>query len=78
MLGGYFFSIQVMRVGDIGFIAPFRYTGLLWALLLGWVVFGDWPGALTLIGAGIVVATGVFTLYRERKLKVQAEKTRRT
>ena len=78
VLGGYFFSIQVMRVGDIGFIAPFRYTGLLWALLLGWVVFGDWPGALTLIGAGIVVATGVFTLYRERKLKVQPEKTRRT
>ncbi|NUH65605.1 DMT family transporter [Sulfitobacter sp. S0837] len=70
VLGGYFFSIQVMRVGDVSFIAPFRYTGLLWALLLGWLVFGDWPGTLTLIGAAIVVATGIFTLYRERKVKL--------
>ena len=76
-MGGYFFSIQVMRTGDVAFIAPFRYTGLLWALLLGWLIFGDWPGTLTLIGAGIVVATGVFTLYRERKLKIQAAKVRR-
>ncbi|EDQ06756.1 Riboflavin transporter [Sulfitobacter indolifex] len=78
VLGGYFFSIQVMRVGDVAFVAPFRYTGLLWALLLGWFIFGDWPGTLTMIGAGIVVATGVFTLYRERALKIQAEKVRRT
>ena len=70
VLGGYFFSIQVMRVGDVSFVAPFRYTGLLWALVLGWVVFGDFPGFLTLIGAGIVVATGVFTLYRERRVKL--------
>ena len=57
-----------MRVGEIGFVAPFRYTGLVWALILGLVVFGDWPDALTLAGAAIVVATGLFTLYRERKL----------
>ncbi|KIN66464.1 Integral membrane protein [Sulfitobacter noctilucae] len=68
VLGGYFFSIQVMRSGDVSFTAPFRYTGLIWALLLGWFVFGDWPGVLTQIGAVIVVATGVFTFYRERKL----------
>lgn len=70
VMGGYFFSIQVMRAGDVSFIAPFRYTGLLWALLLGWLVFGDWPGPLTLIGATIVVATGIFTLYREGKVKL--------
>mgnify|MGYP006970156193 FL=1 len=51
---------------------------MLWALLLGWFIFGDWQGTLTMIGAGIVVATGVFTLYRERALKIQAEKVRRT
>lgn len=68
IIGGYFFSVRVMRVGEITFIAPFRYTGLVWALVLGWVVFGDWPATLTLAGAGIVVATGLFTLYRERKL----------
>ncbi|AXI43643.1 DMT family transporter [Sulfitobacter sp. SK011] len=68
VLGGYFFSIQVMRVGDVSFVAPFRYTGLIWALLLGWFVFGDWPGWLTLTGAFIVVVTGIFTLYRERRV----------
>lgn len=67
IIGGYFFSVRVMRVGDITFIAPFRYTGLVWALVLGWLVFGDWPTPLTLLGAAIVVGTGVFTLYRERQ-----------
>ncbi len=66
IIGGYLFSVLVMRTGDISFIAPFRYTGLLWALLLGWVVFGHWPDPLTLFGAAIVVASGLFTLYRER------------
>jgi len=69
IVGGYLFSIMVMRVGEIGFVAPFRYTALVWALLLGWFVFGDWPRPLTLIGAAIVVSTGIFTLYRERKLR---------
>ncbi len=68
ILGGYFFSIQVMRVADVSATAPFRYTGLIWALLIGWFVFGDWPGWMTQLGAVIVVATGLFTLYRERKL----------
>ncbi|OUS37660.1 EamA family transporter [Rhodobacterales bacterium 56_14_T64] len=65
---GYLCSVMTMRVGDVAFISPFRYTGLLWALLLGWLVFGDWPDALTLLGAMIVVATGLFTLYRERQV----------
>lgn len=68
ILMGYLASVAVMRVGEIGFVAPFRYTGLLWALILGWLVFGDWPDALTLTGAGIVVAMGLFTLFRERQL----------
>lgn len=68
IIGAYWFSVQVMRQGEIGFIAPFRYTGLVFALVLGFAVFGDWPDALTLTGAGIVVATGLFTLYRERQV----------
>ncbi|SEV96301.1 S-adenosylmethionine uptake transporter [Aliiroseovarius sediminilitoris] len=69
---GYLFSVMVMRVGDIGFIAPFRYTGLIWALIIGLIFFGEWPEVLTLIGAGIVVATGLFTLFRERQQSRQA------
>ena len=68
LVGGYVFSVMTMRVGEISFIAPFRYTSLLVALLLGALVFGEIPGALTLLGAAIVVATGLFTLYRERRL----------
>ena len=68
IIGGYLFSIMVMRVGEISFVAPFRYTGLLWAMLLGFVAFGEWPATLTLIGAAIVVASGLFTLYRETRL----------
>ncbi|MEP2027144.1 MAG: DMT family transporter [Paracoccaceae bacterium] len=66
ILGGYLFSVLVMRVGDVSFVAPFRYSGLIWALLLGWLLFGDWPDTVTLLGAAIVVTTGLFTLYRER------------
>lgn len=61
-------SVMTMRVGDIGLVAPFRYTGLVWALVLGWVVFGDWPGNLMILGSAIVVATGIYTLLRERSL----------
>lgn len=68
IFAGYLLTVMVMRVGEIGFIAPFRYTGLIWALLIGLVVFGDWPDVLTLLGAAIVVATGLFTLFRERQI----------
>ena len=66
IIGGYVFSVSAMRSGEIGFVAPFRYTSLIAALLLGLFVFGDWPDQLTLLGSVIVVATGLFTLYRER------------
>ncbi|MCE8007034.1 DMT family transporter [Aestuariivita sp.] len=69
IMGGYAFSVMVMRVGEVSAVAPFRYTGLLWALLLGWLVFGDWPDGITMLGGAIVVASGIFTLYRERRLK---------
>lgn len=63
---GYLFSVMVMRLGDISFTAPFRYTGLLWALVLGWLVFEQWPDGITMLGAGVVVASGLFTFHRER------------
>lgn len=66
IMGGYLCAVTVMRVGEIGFIAPFRYTSLLWALVLGFLVFDHWPDGLTLLGAAVVVAAGLFTLYRER------------
>ncbi|MFV0474402.1 MAG: DMT family transporter [Pikeienuella sp.] len=68
VFGGYVFSVMTMRVGDMGFISPFRYTNLIWALLLGWMIFGDAPGPVTLLGAGLVVAAGVYTFIRESQV----------
>ncbi len=68
IFAGYFFSIQVMRVGDVSFVAPFRYAGLVVAMIVGFILFDEVPTALTLSGAAIVIATGTFTFYRERQL----------
>lgn len=63
---GYLFSVMTMRIGDMGFVSPFRYTILIWALILGAVVFREIPDGMTLIGAAIVAGTGLYTFYRER------------
>ncbi len=77
VLLGYLFSVMVMRVGEVGFVAPFRYSSLIWALALGWFVFGDWPDALTMAGAALIVGAGLFTLFRQ-KLRDSSEKASRT
>lgn len=66
LLAGYQCVINSMRVGDISFVAPFRYTNLIWAIGMGIVVFGDFPDLLMVIGSAIVVASGIYSLYRER------------
>ncbi|MCG7626106.1 MULTISPECIES: DMT family transporter [unclassified Epibacterium] len=68
ILLAYLSAVMTIRVGEVSAVAPLRYTGLVWALLLGWVVFGEFPSGLTLLGAGIVVAAGLFTLLRERQV----------
>jgi drug/metabolite transporter (DMT)-like permease len=78
LLIGYQFIIQAMRTGDISFVAPFRYTALLWSMILGFAMFGDVPGATMVAGAAIVVGSGLYTLYRERLVgrhKIVAEST---
>ncbi|WP_424969930.1 DMT family transporter [Dinoroseobacter sp. S76] len=69
---GYTFAALAMRHGEIGFVTPFRYMALVWAVLIGFFVFGEWPDTLTWIGAGIVVATGLYTLYREQVVRRRA------
>jgi drug/metabolite transporter (DMT)-like permease len=66
LLVGYQFIIMSMREGEISFIAPFRYTSFIWALLLGMVVFGEYPDAFMITGGSIVIGSGLYTLYRER------------
>lgn len=63
----YFALTVAMRTGDIGAVTPWRYTRLLFALILGALVFGETPDVLTLTGSAIVVGSGVFALIRGRR-----------
>ncbi len=66
LLFGYHFIIMSMREGDISFIAPFRYTALLWAIALGIIAFGELPDAAMIVGSLVICGSGLYTLYRER------------
>jgi drug/metabolite transporter (DMT)-like permease len=65
----YVLIVQAMRFGEVAVVAPFRYSFLLWALLIQIFVFSVLPDGLTLLGSALLVATGIYTLYRERKVK---------
>lgn len=63
--GGYQAVIMSMRTGEISFVAPFRYTSLIWALAIGIVFFGERPDFLVFLGAAIVIGSGLYSFYRE-------------
>ncbi|GKY87535.1 DMT family transporter [Sinisalibacter aestuarii] len=67
-MGAYYALTLAVRLGEIGFVTPFRYTRLLFGMGIGWAVFNERLDALTLIGAAIVVGSGLYTLLRERAL----------
>ena len=78
VLIGYQSIIMAMRVGDISFIAPFRYTALISSILLGLFIFADVPDLPMVIGATIIIGSGLYALYRERivgRRKIVAEST---
>lgn len=65
LFGGYQTIVMAMRTGEISFIAPFRYTSLLWAIALGIILIGEMPDRWMLAGSAIVVAAGLYAFYRE-------------
>ena len=58
---------QAMRSGEIGFVAPFRYTRLVFALILAVVIFAERPDQLTLIGGAVIVGSGLYSLLRQQR-----------
>lgn len=64
----YVLIVQAMRFGEISVVTPFRYSCLLWAILIQIAVFSVLPDRLTILGSAVLVATGLYTLYRERKV----------
>ena len=65
----YVLIVDAMRHGEISVVAPFRYVFLIWAIIIQIAVFAVWPDFLTLLGSAILIATGIYTVYRERKVK---------
>jgi drug/metabolite transporter (DMT)-like permease len=57
-----------LRFAPVSVVVPFDYTQLLWAVLLGYLLFGNHPPATTWAGAAVIIASGLYTLYREHKL----------
>jgi drug/metabolite transporter (DMT)-like permease len=75
VVAGYLTSIQAMRHGDISVVAPFRYTVVVFAIGVGFLVWSEIPDIPMLIGTTVIIMSGVYTLYRERKaanLKAEA------
>jgi drug/metabolite transporter (DMT)-like permease len=65
---GHFMLIDAHRKAPASTLAPFSYTQMIWMILSGYLVFGDVPDHWTLVGAAIVVASGLFVFARERSL----------
>ena len=65
---GFYCVVQAMRLGEVSAVAPFRYGTVLWALLIGIVVWGEVPNLLAVFGIVIVIAPGLAMLARERRL----------
>jgi drug/metabolite transporter (DMT)-like permease len=62
---GYQFIILAMRTGEVAYVVPYRYTSLLFSIILGYIFFAEVPDKYTILGSAIVISMGLFTLYRE-------------
>ncbi|KIN60836.1 Integral membrane protein [Sulfitobacter noctilucae] len=65
---GYLMS-QAYRLSSASVVAPFEYTLLIYALFWGWTVFGEWPQTIVLVGAVVVIGSGIFVFLREGQIR---------
>ena len=72
---GQLFTVKAFRAAPVGVVAPFQYTELFWATLIG-VALGDpWPESHVWIGAAIVIASGLYVLWRETQARATRPST---
>lgn len=67
---GHYFLISAHRLAPASVLSPFIYTQIVWAVTLGYLVFGDVPNHWTLTGAAIVIGSGLYLIHRERRRRV--------
>ena len=68
-IAAYWAITQASRLGEISVITPFRYIRLIFALIIGTVIFAERPDAITLSGAALIIGSGLYTFARERLRK---------
>lgn len=68
-IAGYYALVAATRIGDAAVVAPFRYSRLLFAMIVGLIIFGESLDGLSLLGAVIIVLTGLYTFVREQQIK---------
>jgi drug/metabolite transporter (DMT)-like permease len=74
---GYMLLITSIRMAEVSVVTPFRYSRILFLLILGIVVFDEKPNALVLAGAALIIASGVYMMWREQQIKkAEARKSR--
>jgi drug/metabolite transporter (DMT)-like permease len=71
--GGHFLLILAHRRAPASVLSPFIYTQIVWASMFGYLVFSNVPNRWTVAGACIVIASGLYLLYRERKVTGRVE-----
>jgi len=72
-VGAYYAIVAAMRLGDVAVVTPFRYSRIIFALILGITVFDETVDGWTIIGAAIVIASGLYTLLREARMRRLAQ-----
>lgn len=70
---GYLTIVGATRLGDISVVSSFRYSRMLFALVVGGIAFGERPDLWTIVGVTIVIATGLYTLIREARLRTASQ-----
>jgi len=65
--GAHFLMIETFRYAEAALASPFKYASIIWATILGYLMFGDVPETSTLAGGAVVIASGIYILHRERK-----------
>ncbi|HZA65313.1 MAG TPA: DMT family transporter, partial [Geminicoccaceae bacterium] len=65
---GHLILIRALTIAPASLLAPFVYTQIVWALILGYLVFGDLPDVWMLLGGAVIVASGLYVFYREAVL----------
>jgi drug/metabolite transporter (DMT)-like permease len=71
-LVGHLCVIYSLRSGEMAAVAPFRYAGIVWAILIGFLIWKELPDVLSLGGISILVSAGLYTFYREQQLRRRA------